>query len=293
MKSIDNYKDMIMEAHHAIFAFSQADDEISKTALKQWQVEDIKKVFDYIWNSHPADDIKAELTGDMPNDEELSLRLKYVFWELQTDTPFSFGNFLPIFDEAYYESDDFYNSLLSVYGKDEAMRCFIYIGKIVRTANMKIKQLVQTLKSIGQLCNYKGDALAQRIIGGNGSKTLTDERKDTMRIDIKVEHKEAGRPQQNDFDALVVGSDDEKAKRLHAISICMQGAKGRDTALIMYCCYHELQWLSKYPQFRVIKKKFGDIGNEKGFYHYRKDFSETKTKIDEIERMKDRLISLL
>lgn len=295
MKSIDKYKDIVFKYFYLEF-------ELEHHNIDQETLVSIIKEFVPIakdWN--PTRDVKNELLDGEPSNETLSNRLDEVFYELEEPDPIDDRPFSEIFDESMYA-----NLIL------EALydRCNdVAKGKLSNDISDydSIKMLIACPMSFStmlwDICNrihYKPKSiLAQKLMSmprgidfagllDNAPKTQVDERKDTMRMITKAEHKEAGRPRQNDFDTLLVGSDDEKAKRLHAISICMQGAKGKKTALAMYCCFHELQWLSEYPQFKVIEKKFGDIGNETGFYNYRdgKRFSK-----DEIERMTDSLKS--
>lgn len=195
MKSIDYYKDIVEVVNQVV-------SECKCHLMTQDTLACfIKDIFPKLKNWRPTADVKQELLEDFPSDDILSKRLNYAFDELQAVAPFGFKNWLQVLDGGL----DGYEILAALYSLcDEATKekisSEISDSELIYTRNLRggfASMLINICKQ------HNCDALAQRIIGGNGSKTLTDERKDTMRIDISVEHK-------NGFNDIV--SDEEWSK---------------------------------------------------------------------------------
>lgn len=76
---------------------------------------------------------------------------------------------------------------------------------------------------------------------------------------------------------------DDKLQTLHTF---MNGKKGKEAALVMRVAV-QIGWITK-PTFKAVTDEFGDIGNRS---NYNKYISENKFTRDEIEGMRNALLS--
>lgn len=181
MKSIDNYKDIVEVVNQVV---SECECHLmTQDTLACF----IKDIFPKLKNWRPTADVKQELLGDFPSDDILRKRLNYAFDELQAAAPFGFNNWLQVLDGGL----DGYEILATLYSLcDEATKekisSEISDSELINTRDLRggfASMLINICKQHGS------EALAQWIIGGNGSKTLTDERKDKILVTMSVEKK--------------------------------------------------------------------------------------------------------
>lgn len=97
------------------------------------------------------------------------------------------------------------------------------------------------------------------------------------------QRKKGGRPKQSCFADNIVKGDKEKV--LSVLHDLMKGRQGKDAALIMKACF-DLGYILK-PNFGMVEKEFGDIGNRSGYNKY----LNYLLTVDEINSMKETLKS--